>query len=167
MGYPIALDEVHRLDGSLVVVVRGVVDDSTVERFEKGLDKAIGAGPSRVVVDLTRCRLFSAGFAALVRLERRGDGTASTRLVVRDTDLRRMLWVLRLSSTLPTFRTVADALQSFTGPVGISGPGRVGRLRGAPATSVSGLASRTRTARDYLLPHPAPSSEVRARRVRS
>lgn len=169
-GFSLAIDEVPGIDGSLVLIVRGVVDDSTVERFERGLDRAIGTGSGRVVVDLTRCRLFSAGFAALVRVQRRGSAAAATRLVVRDSDLRRMLWILRLTLTLPTYPTVAAALQSFgdgaiaaspriAGPV--RRPARAGPSRGAPATAGPGLPSRARTARGYLLPHPAPSSEAR------
>lgn len=88
----LALRQVHRVDGSLVLTVSGIVDDATVECFEKGLDRATGAGSRRLIIDLTTCRLDSAGLAALVRLWRRsGNRSAGMRLVAPDADLFRML----------------------------------------------------------------------------
>jgi anti-anti-sigma factor len=108
----LALNEVRRLDGNLVLIASGVVDDATVECFEKGLDRASGAGFERVIVDLTGCRLDSAGLAALVRLRRRSSGdSGDTRLVVPDRNVLRMLQIVGLTPHLPTYRTVAAALR--------------------------------------------------------
>ena len=109
----LALNEVHRPDGGLVVMVRGIVDDATVECFERGLDRATGAGSRQVIVDLSACRLDSAGFAALIRLWRRSTVRArATRLVVPDVSLFRMLQIVGLTSQFPTFRTMDAALPS-------------------------------------------------------
>ena len=51
--------EIHDLswpDGSVALVVRGVVDDDTVEAFESELTSAIGIGRRQPVIDLTGCR---------------------------------------------------------------------------------------------------------------
>ena len=86
----LALRQVRRLDGSLVLSVSGIVDDATVE-FEQGLDRATATGSRQLIIDLTACRLDSAGLAALVRLRRRrGSRSAEMRLVAPDAELFRM-----------------------------------------------------------------------------
>ncbi|HYM64197.1 MAG TPA: STAS domain-containing protein [Gaiellaceae bacterium] len=109
----LALNEVHQLDGSLVLIANGIVDDATVECFERGLDRAMGAGSRQVIVDLTTCRLDSAGLAALVRLRRRsGSRSAATSLVASDGAPFRMLQIIGLTSQFPTYPTVEAALSS-------------------------------------------------------
>ncbi len=109
----LALNEVRRLDGSLVLGVRGIVDDATVECFEKGLDRATGVGSRQVIIDLTTCRLDSAGLAALVRLWRRsGRRSARMRLVAPDAALFRMLEIIGLTSQFPTYPSMDAALPS-------------------------------------------------------
>jgi hypothetical protein len=68
----LAVSEVCWLDGSVALIVRGVVDDATVEHFERRLDSAI-ATSRRLVVDLTACQLASAGPARFSRPIQRGD----------------------------------------------------------------------------------------------
>jgi anti-anti-sigma factor len=109
----LALRQVRRVDGSLVLTVSGVVDDATVECFEQGLDRATGTGSHRLIIDLTTCRLDSAGLAALVRLRRRsGHGSARMRLVAPDPDVFRMLEIIGLTSQFPTYATMDAALPS-------------------------------------------------------
>lgn len=99
----LAVNEVCWLDGSVAVIARGVVDDDTVELFERKLDLAIGTrprrtGPRQLVIDLTACQLESAGLAALIRLQRRsGSRPAATRLVATGVDLLRMLQIVGVS----------------------------------------------------------------------
>jgi anti-anti-sigma regulatory factor len=99
----LAVNEVCWLDGSVAVIARGVVDDDTVELFERRLDLAIGTrlrltGPRQLVIDLTDCRLESAGLAALIRLQRRsGSRPAAPRLVATGVDLLRMLEIIGVS----------------------------------------------------------------------
>jgi anti-anti-sigma factor len=109
----LALRQVRRVDGSLVLTVSGIVDDATVECFEKGLDRATGTRSRGVIIDLTTCRLDSAGFAALVRLWRRsGNRAAGMRLVAPDADLFKMLQIIGLTSQFPTYQTMDAALPS-------------------------------------------------------
>ncbi len=108
-----ALRHVRRLDGSLVLGVRGIVDDATVECFEKGLDRATATGSRQVIIDLSTCRLDSAGLAALVRLWRRsGRRSAQMRLVAPDAALFRMLELIGLTSQFPTYASMDAALPS-------------------------------------------------------
>ena len=51
----LAFNDVCLLDGGVALIVRGVVDDDTVEDFERRLDSAIGTGSRQLVIDLTAC----------------------------------------------------------------------------------------------------------------
>ena len=148
----LAVRQVRRLDGSLVLSVNGIVDDATVERFEQGLDRATAAGSRQIIIDLTTCRLNSAGLAALVRLWRRsGKRSAGMRLVAPDADLFRMLEIIGLTSQFPTYPTLDAALPSLP-----AAPSRVAWGRVALAF---GLSRRTGPHRDRAIrptrtPHP-------------
>jgi anti-anti-sigma factor len=138
----LALRQVRRLDGSLVLSVRGIVDDATVECFEKGLDRATATGSRQVIIDLTTCRLDSAGLAALVRLWRRsGRRSAQMRLVAPDAALFRMLEIIGLTSQFPTYPSMDAALPSLP-----AAPSRVVRGRKAVAMRPSRRARRRREA---------------------
>ena len=94
----LALNEVGSVDGSVALIARGVVDDDTVELFERRLDKAGETGLGELVIDLTDCHLASAGLAALIRLQRRSSDCArTTRLVATDVDALRMLQIVGLT----------------------------------------------------------------------
>jgi STAS domain-containing protein len=111
----LALNDVVCLDGSAALIARGVVDDDTVERFERRIDSAIGIGPGRLVIDLTACRLASAGLAALVRLERRSGSPAATHLVANGVDQLRMLQIVGLTSRFRIYATLEAALRLRSG----------------------------------------------------
>jgi anti-anti-sigma factor len=113
----LALNEVCWLDGSVAVIARGVVDDDTVEQFERRLDLAIGTrprrtGPRELVIDLTDCQLDSAGLAALIRLQRRSSSRPATRLVATGADLLRMLQIVGLTSRFRVYATLDAAHDS-------------------------------------------------------
>ena len=108
----LALAEESRLDGSVALLVHGIVDDDTVEQFEMGLDSVLADEPERLVLDLTDCRLDSAGLAALVRVERRRrDRPSVTRLVATDVDLLRLLEIVGLMPGLRVFESLDAALR--------------------------------------------------------
>lgn len=137
---PLALNEVGSVDGSVALIVRGVVDDDTVEVFERRLDLAVGTGFGELVIDLTDCQLDSAGLAALIRLQRRSsDHARTTRLVATDVDALRMLQIVGLTS-FRIYATLAAAQHSSR-----SAPRPVRHLK-----SVDGFRSRRR-----LSPVPA------------
>ena len=108
----LAVSEVCWLDGSVALIVRGVVDDVTVEHFERRLELAIRTS-HRLVVDLTGCQLASAGLAALVRLERRSRSChGGTTFVATGVDLLRMLQIVGLTSRFRIYATLDAALHS-------------------------------------------------------
>lgn len=108
----LALSNVFSLDGSVAIVVRGVVDDDTVEQFEQRVESAVGDGSRQLVLDLTGCRLASAGLAALVRLQRRSSGLATATRLVATVEQLRMLEIVGLSSRFGIYRTLNAALYS-------------------------------------------------------
>jgi anti-anti-sigma factor len=111
----LALNDVFWLDGTVAVIVRGVVDDHTVEQFEKRVDSAISTRSGQLVVDLTRCRLASAGLAALVRLGRRSSARpTAARLVVTGVEQLRMLQIVGLTSKFHIYTTLEAAMGSYT-----------------------------------------------------
>jgi anti-anti-sigma factor len=148
----LAVRQVRRLDGSLVLSVSGIVDDVTVECFERGLDRATCTGSGQIVIDLTTCRLDSAGLAALVRLWRRsGSRSAGMRLVAPDADLFRMLELIGLTSQFPTYATMDAALPSP--------PAAPSRVAWGSVALAFGLSRRTGPHRDGAIwpartPHP-------------
>jgi len=106
----LALNEVRGIDGNLVLTVSGVVDDTTVGRFETGLHRARDAASHQVIVDLTACWLESAGLAALVGLHRRIRApSADLSLVVADVELFRFLQLVGLTAQLPTYMSMEAA----------------------------------------------------------
>jgi anti-anti-sigma factor len=109
----LALSEESRLDGSVALRVRGVVDDETVEEFERTIDSALDAEPADLVLDLSGCRLDSAGLGALVRMQRRLRGRiAFTKLVTTDVDLLRLLQIVGLMSGVRVYASLDAALHS-------------------------------------------------------
>jgi anti-sigma B factor antagonist len=109
----IAMSEAARTDESVALIVSGVVDDDTVERFERMLDSAIGTGSRRVVLDLTACRLASAGLAALIRLERRlRSRFAAAALVATDLEMLRLLEIAGVTSRFEIHNTLDAAIIS-------------------------------------------------------
>lgn len=110
----LALNEVCWLDGRVALIVRGVVDDNTVERFERTLDLALlGAGSRDLIIDLNACQLASAGLAALIRLQRRtSTRQEALRVVAAASDLVRMLQIVGLASNFRIYATLDAALES-------------------------------------------------------
>jgi anti-anti-sigma factor len=109
----LALHEESRFDGSVALQVRGVVDDDTVEEFERTIASALESEPADLVLDLTGCRLDSAGLAALVRMQRRlRSGGAFTKLVTTDVDLLRLLQIVGLMSGVRVYASLDAALHS-------------------------------------------------------
>jgi anti-anti-sigma factor len=97
-------------DGSVALIARGVVDDDTVEQFERTLDRAVGTTFERLVIDLTSCQLASAGLGALIRLQRRLQDRAEAALVATDVDLIWTLRVVGLTYWFRVFETLEAAL---------------------------------------------------------
>ncbi len=109
----LALAEETRVDGSTALLVHGVVDDDTVEQFETSLDAAVSTESGHLILDLTGCRLDSAGLSALVRMQRRvHQRTAFTRLVATDVDLLRLMQIVGLLTGVKVYATLDAARRS-------------------------------------------------------
>jgi anti-anti-sigma regulatory factor len=109
----LTLSEVSYRGGGVALVAEGAVDDHTVERFEHALDRAVATGRELLVIDLTACRLASAGLAALIRLHRSPERRPErTHLVATDVDLLWTLHVVGLTYWCQMFATLAAALES-------------------------------------------------------
>jgi anti-anti-sigma factor len=109
----LALAAATRMDGSTALSVRGVVDDDTVGEFERTLDSTFGGETSQLILDLSECRLDSAGLAALVRIQRRfRDPAAFTRLVATDVDLLRLMQIVGLLSGVKVYASLEAARRS-------------------------------------------------------
>ena len=119
----LTLSEVSYRGGGVALVVEGAVDDHTVEHFEHALDRAVAAGRELLVVDLTACRLASAGLAALIRLHRSPERRPETTfLVATDVDLLWTLHVVGLTYWCKVVATLDAALESYS-PAEMSGVG--------------------------------------------
>lgn len=111
----LTLSEMSYRGGGVVLVAEGAVDDDTVEQFEHALDRAVGPSRELLVVDLTTCRLASAGLAALIRLHRSPERRPETTLLVAtDVDLLWTLHVVGLTYWCQVFATVDAALESYS-----------------------------------------------------
>ncbi len=111
----LTLSEVSYRGGGIALVAEGTVDDRTVEHFEHALDSAVGASRELLVVDLTGCRLASAGLAALIRLHRSDERRPEkTFLIATDVDLLWTLHVVGLTYWCEVFATLDAALESHS-----------------------------------------------------
>lgn len=109
----LALAEETRMDGSTALLVHGVVDDDTVEQFETSLDAALSTESGHLILDLSECRLDSAGLSALVRMQRRvRDRPAFTRLVATDVDLLRLMQIVGLLTGVKVYASLDAARRS-------------------------------------------------------
>jgi anti-anti-sigma regulatory factor len=109
----VSVNEVSCGNGSVALRVTGVVDDDTVEQFEQAVEGAVGAGLDSLVLDLTSCRLESAGLAALIRLQRSEERRPeATLLVTTDVDLLWTLQVVGLTYFCEVFATLEAALDA-------------------------------------------------------
>jgi anti-anti-sigma factor len=109
----LALAEETRLDGSTALLVHGVVDDDSVEQFEHSLEAALSTESGHLILDLTGCRLDSAGLSALVRMQRRVLGRpAFTRLVATDVDLLRLMQIVGLLAGVKIYASLDAARHS-------------------------------------------------------
>jgi anti-anti-sigma factor len=114
----LSVRQVSSGDGSVALIARGVVDDDTVEAFERTLDRIAETAFERLVIDLTACELASAGLGALIRLQRRLQSRVEAALLVAtDVDL---IWTLRVVGLTYWFRvceTLEAALLEPLGPL--------------------------------------------------
>jgi anti-anti-sigma regulatory factor len=108
----LVITELSWPDGSVALIVRGVVADDTAEAFGKALDSAIGIGIRQPLIDLTACQLDSPGLAALIRLQHRSScQRGATPLVAPNPDAR-LRRVVALTTMFRLYPTLDAALRS-------------------------------------------------------
>ncbi len=109
----LALAEETRMNSGTALLVQGVVDDDSVEEFEHSLEAAVSTESGQLILDLSGCRLDSAGLSALVRMQRRVRGRpAFTRLVATDVDLLRLMQIVGLLSGVKIYASLDAARRS-------------------------------------------------------
>ncbi len=107
--------ELFRLDGAVVVVATGEVDELTVERLAAALGAAFDADAGPVVVDLRQVTLLAAcGLDALVRAQRRAAREREPLRLVVDSrrPVVRPLEVSGLADVLSLYEDLDEALAS-------------------------------------------------------
>jgi anti-anti-sigma factor len=108
----LALAAETRIDGSTALLVQGVVDDDSVEQFERSLEAALSSESDQLILDLTGCRLDSAGLSALVRMRRTLGRPAFTRVVATDVDLLRLMQIVGLLAGVRIYASLDAARHS-------------------------------------------------------
>ena len=110
----------RRYDDDVVVVslTGRLVPDQEDEIFREYIDDLVASGITRIVVDLHDVVLLDSGgvgvlVAKLLTLRNRGGDLRLARLTDRTS---RILTITHLLAVFSTFRTVAEAVESFSGP---------------------------------------------------
>jgi anti-anti-sigma factor len=105
--------KVHsRQEGDVfVILVEGELDMNTAPEFKRVLEAPLAAPDASLLVDLSRCEFIdSTGIALIVRAWRRLDGEGSFSLCGLGDQVKRVLDVTGLESTIPTHPSRDDAL---------------------------------------------------------
>jgi anti-sigma B factor antagonist len=112
----------QELEGIRVITVSGELDLSTAPRLEEPLDAALASGDAKVVIDLSGCEFIdSTGIALIVRAWQRLDGENETNgtghfaLCGLSDQVRRLLEVSGLESSLPIFDSCDEARAQLRG----------------------------------------------------
>jgi anti-sigma B factor antagonist len=107
----------EELDGVRVIAVSGELDLSTAPQLEEPLEEALASGDSALVIDLSACEFIdSTGIALIVRawqrLDRDTEGNGSGRFALcgLSDQVRRLLEITGLESSIPTHQSRDEAL---------------------------------------------------------
>jgi anti-sigma B factor antagonist len=109
------------VEGARVIIVQGELDLSTAPLLEEELDKALESDDA-LVVDLSTCEFIdSTGIALIVRAWQRLDRDAESEghgrfaLCALNDQVRRLLDITGLESSIPTHSSRDEALASLRG----------------------------------------------------
>ncbi|HEX3324593.1 MAG TPA: STAS domain-containing protein [Solirubrobacterales bacterium] len=97
--------------GVFVILVEGELDMNTAAELERALEAPLAEPDSTLLVDLSRCEFIdSTGIALIVRAWQSLDGKGSFSLCGIGDQVKRVLGVTGLESTIPTHPSRDDAL---------------------------------------------------------
>lgn len=112
----------EQLDGVQVIAVSGELDLNTTPQLEEQFETALGAAEARLLIDLASCEFIdSTGIGLIVRAWRRleagldGDGKSSFALCEVSDQVRRLLEITGLASSIPIYGSRDDALAGLSG----------------------------------------------------
>lgn len=94
-----------------VILVEGELDMSTAAQLEQELEVPLAAPDSTLLLDLSRCEFIdSTGIALIVRAWQRLDGNGSFSLCGVGNQVKRVLDITGLETTIPTHPSRDNAL---------------------------------------------------------
>lgn len=94
-----------------VILVEGELDMNTAPELEHALEAPLAAPDTSLLVDLSRCEFIdSTGIALIVRAWQSLDGSGNFSLCGLGDQVKRVLDVTGLESTIPTHPSQDDAL---------------------------------------------------------
>jgi len=94
-----------------VILVEGELDMNTATQLERELEAPLAAPDSNLLIDLSRCEFIdSTGIALIVRSWQHLDGDGSFALCGVADQVKRVLDITGLESTIPTLPSREDAL---------------------------------------------------------
>ncbi|HET7574623.1 MAG TPA: STAS domain-containing protein [Solirubrobacterales bacterium] len=98
-------------DGVFVIAVEGELDMSTAAELERELEGPLTAADAALLIDLSRCEFIdSTGIALIVRSWQRLDGEGRFALCGVSDQVKRVLDITGLETTIPTHPDREDAL---------------------------------------------------------
>lgn len=114
--------EEEAVDGAHVIAVRGELDLHTAPQLEQQVEPAIASGAGTLVLDLSGCEFIdSTGIGLIVRAWQQldsdadGNGVARFALCGLSDQVRRLLKITGLESSIRTFRSRDEALAELRG----------------------------------------------------
>jgi anti-sigma B factor antagonist len=100
--------------GATVILVEGELDMNTAPQFERELEAALSGDDSALLIDLSRCEFIdSTGIALIVKAWQRLDGENRFALCGVGDQVKRVLGITGLDSSIPTHPTREEALSRF------------------------------------------------------
>jgi anti-sigma B factor antagonist len=112
----------EELGGVRVIAVSGELDLNTAPQLEERLEAALAAGGSGLLLDLSGCEFIdSTGIGLIVRAWQRldadpdSDGEGRFALCGLSDQVRRLLEITGLQSSIPTYRSRDEALAGLPG----------------------------------------------------
>ena len=107
----------ERGDGVLTLTIEGELDLATAPKVRDPLERAIGSGVSRIVVDMLGCGFIdSTGLGVLLHAAKHlEENKGAMALVCVDDQIKRLLELTMIDRTIPVFDTREKALAEISG----------------------------------------------------
>jgi len=101
----------EQVDETVVILVEGELDMSTAAQLERELEAPLADSDSALLIDLSRCEFIdSTGIALIVRAWQQRDSEGRFALCGAGDQVKRVLDITGLESTIPTHPSREEAL---------------------------------------------------------